>query len=921
MIKLNVWEVCEFNDDIKFGRLELNKFAVELYSVIKGEADDVYKDPNLFLSNTYLTDTMKHILQDALKRLTSGVGQPVYVIDTEFGGGKTHTLLLLYHIFKSKEVGSRFIREYKIDREIDILEVPEVRVVAIDCRRVEKNTLWGELADKLGRYEAFKAEDLERKPIYDIGRITALLDRPTLILIDELPDYLLKTSSEKVGETTLSDLTISFMLNLVSAVNSSKNSMLIISLTAKQQLYADYTDKFKRELERKQKTLTSYKIEELYDKSREAFSRQARFVTPIDREEVSKVIKRRLIKKIKEDKVKSIVNEYYKYYVDKGIIIDPTYKERLEVSYPFHPFLIDVLYERVSTIDDFNKTRGILRLLAIVLHRIARDRLECKVVSTGDIPLDDREVNDELTSKLGKADLKPVIETDCKEKAKEIDKNKNVKIAEKIARTIYLYSLIGSSRISGIRVSDLKLAICQPWMDPTDPTLVEDVLNEIERNFWYIKKEEEAYYFDKEPNINKIIYDYKKEVRDDEVKEAIYNTLESLLPNVDGVKCIIWSKEGLDDDGTLKFFAIDPYLNYDEKYIEGILDETYNGGIRDYKNTIVLILPDKESMNGLLDSAKWYCAIKKVKESEKFKLDKDKLKKIDERLNEAEGNLITECKNVYSRVAYPRVGDGQLAIDDILITITKQDNITEAVRSFLREKGKLVERLEPSVILDIMKDEINEDKINVEEVYDRFMKDKRKPFILKGEVIIEAIREGVRKGLFGYVKEQDGKYVRSDNIEWEGYIVSKDAINELVGVSIDTSIGRGVDSSINRSAPIDSGVKSASIEDYTMQMPTYRYKIECKSWDEIINNINVLTVIITETDVMLDVSANNDKEDEITIKSKLKNREEIKTILNDLKRRGYSGSGYFIINSKKDLSNEFDRYGMKGVRSLERHNI
>ena len=100
----NVWEVCKFSDEIVYGKLDVSKFAVELHSVLDGSADRTYTDPNLFLKSTFLTSNAKLILKDALVRVSRGEGQPIYIIDTEFGGGKTHTLILLYHIFKNEKL-------------------------------------------------------------------------------------------------------------------------------------------------------------------------------------------------------------------------------------------------------------------------------------------------------------------------------------------------------------------------------------------------------------------------------------------------------------------------------------------------------------------------------------------------------------------------------------------------------------------------------------------------------------------------------------------------------------------------------------------------------------------------------------------------------------------------------------------------
>jgi len=194
----NVWEICKFSDEIIYGLLDRKKFAVELYDILSGDADEVYLNPKRFLDNTYLTSDMKALLVGALKRLTRNGGSAVYVLDTEFGGGKTHSLLLLYHVFKNRDLGIKYIQDYGIDKEYGILELPDVNVIAIDCRRMEKETLWGELAHALGKYEALESYDLKRIPPNNIDVIRKLFTKPTLILIDELPIYLVNASAVKV---------------------------------------------------------------------------------------------------------------------------------------------------------------------------------------------------------------------------------------------------------------------------------------------------------------------------------------------------------------------------------------------------------------------------------------------------------------------------------------------------------------------------------------------------------------------------------------------------------------------------------------------------------------------------------------------------------------------------------------------------
>jgi hypothetical protein len=551
----NVWEVCKFSDEIVYGKLDMSKFAVELHSVLDGTADKTYTDPNLFLENTFLTSNTKLILKDALVRIGRGQGQPVYIIDTEFGGGKTHTLILLYHLFKNPELAKKYIRQYGLDQEYGILESPKANVVTIDCRRLRKNTLWGEIADSLNKYNEIRGFDENRQQIKNIEILKSFFNEPTLLLIDELPHYLLSADAEKIGNITLADLTIAFIMNLISAVSASKNTILIMTLTAKQQLYENYTRRLRSSL----KSLSDFRVDTLVDEFKEGLSRQVQFKTPVDKKEIYDVIRTRLVKNIIDENEKNkVINEYYDYYIDKGIPADPDLRNNMKKAYPLHPFLLDVLYERVASIDKFNRTRGILRLLALVLHNIYKKQQICKLVSTADIQLHDSEIAEELTSRIDRADFKTVIESDCIKKSRLLDDKRNIKIFERIARTIYLYTMIGSLKVSGIKPSDISLAVCYPGIDPS---LIDDALTQMDKQFWYLRKNGVEYYFDKEPQINKIIYDYTQEVNPKEIKNKIKAILVSLVPKQQRINVIVWDREKLEDNDELKIFV----LGYEEK--------------------------------------------------------------------------------------------------------------------------------------------------------------------------------------------------------------------------------------------------------------------------------------------------------------------------------------------------------------------
>ena len=213
---------------------------------------------------------MKGMLKDNLLRLSKNEGNPVTVIDTGFGGGKTHTILLLHHVFKNPKEGFEYISQYNLDKEYSIKKIPNVRVVAIDCRDIKKNTLWGEIADRLGHYNKFKEFDEKRKPISNLDSLKELFDEPTLLMIDELPHYLLECAHEKIGDTYLHKLTNAFIMKLISVFSTTKNNSLILTLTATQQMYEEYTKDIKDGM----KKIGDFIADEINSDLRDTISRQ-----------------------------------------------------------------------------------------------------------------------------------------------------------------------------------------------------------------------------------------------------------------------------------------------------------------------------------------------------------------------------------------------------------------------------------------------------------------------------------------------------------------------------------------------------------------------------------------------------------------------------------------------------------------------
>src|SRR5262249_29115381 len=103
---LRPWrEIITPHPDVASGRYQQAEFAADLGQVHRGEGSDEYRNPQSFFQRTFLTEGLKHLLVGAAKRLTNVAGDPVVELQTNFGGGKTHSMLALYHLFSGSAPG------------------------------------------------------------------------------------------------------------------------------------------------------------------------------------------------------------------------------------------------------------------------------------------------------------------------------------------------------------------------------------------------------------------------------------------------------------------------------------------------------------------------------------------------------------------------------------------------------------------------------------------------------------------------------------------------------------------------------------------------------------------------------------------------------------------------------------------------
>ena len=97
---LKPWrEVVTPRKDVASGKYQQAEFAADLWQVHLGQGTDEYREPVEFFRRTYLTESLKGILVGAVLRIAGKGADPVVQLQTNFGGGKTHSMLALYHLF------------------------------------------------------------------------------------------------------------------------------------------------------------------------------------------------------------------------------------------------------------------------------------------------------------------------------------------------------------------------------------------------------------------------------------------------------------------------------------------------------------------------------------------------------------------------------------------------------------------------------------------------------------------------------------------------------------------------------------------------------------------------------------------------------------------------------------------------------
>jgi predicted AAA+ superfamily ATPase len=531
---LKPWrEVVNPHRDVASGRYQQAEFAADLWQVHLGEGSDEYRVPVEFFRRTYLTESLRHLLTGAVRRLTGQGGDPVVQLQTNFGGGKTHSMLALYHLFSGAKPGELAGLEAVL-KEAETDKLPAVKRVVLVGNKISPGnpsvkadgtvvrTLWGELAWQLGGKKAFariQADDERATSPGDVLRELMNESGPCLILIDEWVAYArqLHDNADLPGGNFETHFT--FAQALTESAKLAKQCLLVISLPASDTTGSPHAQANDVEVggERGRAAL---------DRLRNAVGRVESSWRPASAEEGFEIVRRRLFEPLIEtDQYKArdvVARAFFDLYRTQQQEFPPEchdadYEKRLKAAYPIHPEVFDRLYTDWSTLVKFQRTRGVLRLMAAVIHSLWEKGDRNPLILPANISIDDPRVQFELTRYLSD-NWVPVLEKDVDGPNAlplrldgEVPNLGKYAACRRVARTIYLGSAPTANAANrGIEDRRVKLGCVMPG---ESPAIFGDALRRLSGAATYLYQDGARYWYSTQPTVTKLADDRAEQLK------------------------------------------------------------------------------------------------------------------------------------------------------------------------------------------------------------------------------------------------------------------------------------------------------------------------------------------------------------------------------------------------------------------------
>jgi predicted AAA+ superfamily ATPase len=619
-------EIIVPHPDVLNGTFQQSEFAADITAVRTGRATPEYGDAKAFYERTFITEGMGRLLSQVAQRLNGKGGEPVIQLQTAFGGGKTHTMLAVYHLASRQcQLGDLMGVPALLD-QIGLLDVPQAQIAVLDGTahapgqpwqqgRQTIRTLWGELAWQLGKADGYKmvkeADESGTSPGKEV--LVELLSRfaPCVILMDELVVYIRQFVESQALSGGTYDSNLSFIQSLTEAAKLVPNAVVLASLPESENQAGG------------QRGVSALKALEAI------FNRVQALWKAVAPEEAFEIVRRRLFEQIKDAKARDqVCRAFADAYVAEGSKVpqetqEARYYDRMLQSYPIHPEVFAQLYEEWTTIEGFQRTRGVLKLMAKVIYRLWQDDNKDLMILPSSLPLYDGGARNELIYYL-EPGWDPVVDRDIDGARAETTlletketRFGSVQAARRVARTVFFSSAPSSvSTRPGTRGIDRARVLLGCLQPGQASSLYSDALHRLADQLHYMSSSGDKaqdgtrYWFDTRANLRREMEERKQRFDDkNEVRGRMAEIVKRLAAGAsffDGTH-IFTPHSDVPDDSALRLVVLGPEQFYSKEEPrmanEAVLDYVRNNGAKPrYRgNRLLFLAPDHGALARLRD--------------------------------------------------------------------------------------------------------------------------------------------------------------------------------------------------------------------------------------------------------------------------------------------------------------------------------
>ena len=776
---LKPWrEVVAPHRDVASGGYQQAEFAADLWQVHIGEGTDEYRNPAEFFRRTYLTESLKGLLSGAMQRLSGQGGDPVVELQTNFGGGKTHSMLALYHLFSGMPTGELLgIDDLIASAEIAARPDHVKRVVLVGTKISPGNpsakedgtvvkTLWGELAWQLGGRAAFdKVRQDDERATNPGDTLRELMNEygPCLILIDEWVAYARQLHDDADLPAGSFETHFSFAQTLTESARAANHCLLVISLPSSDTATSPHAQGEDEEVGGLRGRAALARLKNVIGRVESSW-------TPASTEEGFEIVRRRLFEPLSErehftarDNVSRTFADFYRTQQQEfpAECRDADYERRLRAAYPIHPEVFDRLYTDWSTLVKFQRTRGVLRLMAAVIHSLWDRGDRNPLIMPAHIPIDDPHVRNELTRYLSD-NWTPIIEADVdgpnalpQRIDGEVANLGKFSATRRVARTVYLGSAPTTSVANrGIEDRRIKLGCAMPG---ETPAIFGDALRRLSTQATFLYQDGPRYWYSTQPTVTKLAEDRADQFRRDpapvvaEIEQRLRTDLRT-AGDFQRIHTVPQSGADIPDDMEARLVVLGtdhPHSNGSNSKAQAaataILENRGNTP-RLFRNTLVFLAVDQTRLQDLDEAIRrWLAWSSILQDKETLNLDPHQVRQAEAQLKSEDGAVVGRLPEAYQWLLAPVQSTPQAAVEWQALRLTGQDPLAVRASKKLRSEELLVPVL-AGTRLRLELDRVplwRGDHAEIRQLADHFARYLYLPRLAGPEVLIRAIQDGL----------------------------------------------------------------------------------------------------------------------------------------------------------------------------------